>query len=57
MHSQILSLKIKELNLLYSQIGGHINLGSSKRATGSKTGAGSLNKTFIKRAGKGIEAR
>ena len=47
---------MKELNLPYSQIGGHTNLGSSKRAAGSKTGAGSSNKTSTKGTGEGTEA-
>ena len=51
---------MKELNLSYSQIGGRTNPGSSqegsKGAAGSKTRAGSLNKTFTKGAGEGMEA-
>ena len=52
---------MKELNLPYSQIGRRINPGSFqerfKGAAGSKIGAGSLNKTSIKGAGKETKAR
>ena len=48
---------MKELNLPYSQIDRYINLGSSKRAVGSKIGVGSLNKTSTKKIGKEIKIK